>query len=172
MAGEKKKEAEDWIQKKWRPMMAIMYMVVCIFDFIIFPVMFTIVQFWETQAANDAFRQWQPLTLVGAGLFHMAMGAVLGITAWSRGQEKMAGVATNLGANLNGFNSPTSMPTAYGQPAAGGYMSSTNFNYAGPQSTSSSEFSTQEYSRETMSIQPIIEYKGKKAPIQPPDPEI
>lgn len=84
-------ENDDWIQKKWRPMMAVMYMTVCVFDFIVFPIMFTIVQFWETH--NDAFTQWQPLTLVGAGLFHMAMGAVLGITAWSRGQEKMAGVS-------------------------------------------------------------------------------
>lgn len=87
------KEQESWLQKKWRPMMAMMYMCVCAADFIIFPIMFTIVQFWETQAANDAFRQWAPLTLQGGGLFHMAMGAVLGITAWSRGQEKMAGVA-------------------------------------------------------------------------------
>lgn len=84
---------EMWLNSKWRPAMGWMYMVVCVFDFILFPVMFTAVQFWETQAANDAFRQWQPLTLTGAGLFHMAMGAVLGITAWSRGQEKMAGVS-------------------------------------------------------------------------------
>lgn len=89
------KKKEDWMQSKWRPLMAMMYMAVCAFDFIIFPIMFTIVQFWETQAANDAFRQWNPLTLQGAGLFHMAMGAVLGVTAWSRGQEKMAGAAAN-----------------------------------------------------------------------------
>lgn len=88
------KEQESWLQKKWRPMMAMMYMCVCAADFILFPIMFTIVQFWETQAANDAFRQWAPLTLQGGGLFHMAMGAVLGITAWSRGQEKIAGVAS------------------------------------------------------------------------------
>jgi hypothetical protein len=87
------KEVEDWMTKKWRPMMAIMYMAVCAFDFIIAPILWAVVQFWETQAANDAFRQWQPLTLQGAGLFHMAMGAVLGITAWSRGQEKLAGAA-------------------------------------------------------------------------------
>ena len=87
-----KKAEEDWMQKKWRPMMAMMYMTVCFFDFVIFPIMFTVVQFWEVESVNDAFRQWQPLTLSGAGLFHMAMGAVLGITAWSRGQEKMAGV--------------------------------------------------------------------------------
>ena len=91
---EENKEKEDWMQKKWRPAMGWMYMTVCIFDFILFPIMFTIVQFWEVEASNDAFRQWQPLTLIGSGLFHMAMGAVLGISAWSRGQEKIAGVAT------------------------------------------------------------------------------
>jgi hypothetical protein len=57
--------------------------------------MFTIVQFWEIEAANDAFRQWLPITLGGGGLFHVAMGAVLGVTAWSRGQEKIAGAAQN-----------------------------------------------------------------------------
>ena len=87
------KKQEDWMQKQWRPLMAMMYMCVCAADFIVFPIMFTIVQFWETQAANDAFRQWQPLTLQGAGLFHMAMGAVLGITAFGRTQEKIAGAA-------------------------------------------------------------------------------
>jgi len=87
------KKQEDWMQKQWRPLMAMMYMCVCAADFIIFPIMFTIVQFWESQAANDAFRQWQPLTLQGAGLFHMAMGAVLGITAFGRTQEKIAGAA-------------------------------------------------------------------------------
>lgn len=89
------KESSDWINKKWRPAMGWMYMVVCIFDFILFPIMFTIVQFWETQAANDAFRQWQPLTLSGAGLFHMAMGAVLGIAAYGRTKEKLEGATKN-----------------------------------------------------------------------------
>lgn len=81
----------DWINKRWRPAMGWMYMAVCIFDFILFPIGFTGVQFWETQAANDAFRQWQPLTLQGAGLFHLAMGAVLGIAAYGRTKEKIEG---------------------------------------------------------------------------------
>lgn len=106
------KKKEDWMQSKWRPLMAMMYMAVCAFDFIIFPIMFTIVQFWETQAANDAFRQWNPLTLQGAGLFHMAMGAVLGVTAWSRGQEKMAGAANNSGPAAPSLPSPTPAPMA------------------------------------------------------------
>jgi len=84
---------EDWMTKKWRPMMAIMYMICCLADFALFPIMFTIVQFWETQAANDAFRQWVPITLQGGGLFHVAMGAVLGVSAFGRTQEKIAGAA-------------------------------------------------------------------------------
>ncbi len=83
------KESADWINTKWRPAMGWVYMVVCIFDFILFPIMFTGVQFYETEAVNDAFRQWEPITLAGAGLFHMAMGAVLGITAYGRTKEKI-----------------------------------------------------------------------------------
>lgn len=89
------KKDEDFIQKKWRPMMAVMYMSVCAFDFIVAPILFTVVQFWEDQAVNDAFRQWAPLTLQGGGLFHMAMGAVLGISAYGRTQEKLGGAAVN-----------------------------------------------------------------------------
>ena len=33
------KRQEDWMQSKWRPAMGWMYMVVCIFDFIIFPIL-------------------------------------------------------------------------------------------------------------------------------------
>lgn len=114
-------QEKDWMQNKWRPAMGWMYMMVCVFDFIVFPVLWAIVQFWETSAANDAFRQWQPLTLQGAGLFHMAMGAVLGISAYGRTQEKVAGAANqpsmgmSLDTNSNmsgmGMNSdPASQP--------------------------------------------------------------
>jgi len=105
------KKTEDWMTKKWRPMMAVMYMCVCSFDFIVAPILWAVVQFWETQAANDAFRQWSPLTLQGAGLFHMAMGAVLGITAWSRGQEKLAGVADAKAALPLPSSTPAPVPT-------------------------------------------------------------
>lgn len=103
---------EDWMTKKWRPMMAIMYMVCCLADFAIFPIMFTIVQFWETQAANDAFRQWVPITLQGGGLFHVAMGAVLGVSAFGRTQEKIAGAAGGSGVPTPTLNpTPSSMPS-------------------------------------------------------------
>jgi hypothetical protein len=156
------KKEEDWMQKKWRPMMALMYMCVCAFDFIIFPIMFTIVQFWETQSANDAFRQWQPITLLGGGLFHLAMGAVLGVSAWSRGQEKIAGVATP-----NQMIPVQSTPVLYNQPQ----QMNTNFNN-GMYSQQSYQPSYATESTYT-SMTPITTgYKGKKAPMQPDDPII
>jgi hypothetical protein len=105
------KSQEDWMNKKWRPAMGWMYMTVCIFDFILFPILWATVQFWETESANDAFRQWEPLTLQGAGLFHMAMGAVLGIAAWSRGQEKMSGAAGNSNALVEAKSPPPPPPS-------------------------------------------------------------
>lgn len=122
-----KKTNEDWMNTKWRPAMGWMYMTICIFDFILFPILWATIQFWETSAVNDAFRQWQPLTLQGAGLFHMAMGAVLGIAAYSRGKEKIAGAADNnlsdsgfeapaagrFGSAAGGFGSTTSRPAAF-----------------------------------------------------------
>ena len=83
---------EDWMQKKWRPAMGWMYMVVCMFDMVIFPVLWSILQAVQHGQVHN---QWQPLTLQGAGLFHLAMGAVLGIAAFGRTQEKVAGTAVN-----------------------------------------------------------------------------
>jgi len=107
---ESEKKKEDWMNTKWRPAMGWMYMAVCVADFILFPVLWAIIQFWETSAANDAFRQWQPLTLQGAGLFHMAMGAVLGLAAWGRTQEKINGASTTSTA-LPSMDTPISTPT-------------------------------------------------------------
>lgn len=86
---------EDWMQQKWRPAMGWMYMLVCTLDMAVFPVLWSLVQVILKQPVT----QWQPLTLQGAGLFHLAMGAVLGIAAFGRTQEKIAGAATNSSAN-------------------------------------------------------------------------
>jgi hypothetical protein len=85
------KKDEDWMQKKWRPAMGWMYMVVCFFDMVIFPILWALIQ----TVQHQQLVQWNPLTLQGAGLFHIAMGAVLGIAAFGRTQEKLAGSATN-----------------------------------------------------------------------------
>jgi hypothetical protein len=144
---EKKKPDEDWMTKKWRPMMAMMYMTCCLFDFALFPIMFTVVQFWETQAANDAFRQWVPITLQGGGLFHVAMGGVLGVTAYGRTQEKVAGAA-NVSTSLptSGVATPTlssAIPVqqsgGFGSPAQTGFGAPTGFG-GGFNGTSTTDF--------------------------------
>lgn len=68
-------------------MMAWSYMVICIFDFVIAPVLWSI---FQASNKGNVTEPWVYGTLQGAGLFHMAMGAILGVTAWSRGQEKMS----------------------------------------------------------------------------------
>jgi len=80
-------EKNDWMSSKWRPLMAVMYLLVCVFDFILFPVLWS---FLQASYGGSVTQSWMPLTLQGAGLFHLAMGAILGISAWSRGQEKIA----------------------------------------------------------------------------------
>jgi hypothetical protein len=79
--------SEDWMNTKWRPMMGWTYMITCLFDFVLGPIFYNILQLLNH---NQQVAMWQPLTLGGGGLYHLAMGAVLGIAAWSRGQEKIA----------------------------------------------------------------------------------
>ena len=149
-ASEKKKE--DWMNSKWRPMMGWMYMAVCSADFIVFPVLWSIIQ---TVGHGSVNVQWQPITLQGAGLFHIAMGAVLGIAAMGRTQEKLAG-ANNGGAG-NGYVPPPPVPAA---PAP---------TFSAP------SFTPPPASPAPVAAAPADEVKivnGKKAPVQPAFPEI
>jgi hypothetical protein len=100
------KKDEDWMQKKWRPAMGWMYMGICTLDMAVFPVLWSVLQVVQ----HTTITQWQPLTLQGAGLFHVAMGAVLGIAAFGRTQEKLAGAAVNPPA-ASGTPLPVAAPT-------------------------------------------------------------
>ena len=114
---ESAKKNEDWMNSKWRPAMGWMYMLVCTTDFVLFPVLWSLVQ---VVGGGEVRTQWSPITLQGASLFHMAMGAILGIAAYGRTQEKMAG------ANNGGIAPPTPAPSfgssepapAFGAPAS------------------------------------------------------
>lgn len=100
-------EKEDWMNSKWRPMMGWMYMSICMFDFMIAPILWSLLQAKDHGMISS---QWQPLTLQGAGLFHLAMGAVLGIAAHGRTQEKLNGV------NNNSMEFPSNAGTTYVPP--------------------------------------------------------
>jgi hypothetical protein len=87
MATEAEQKTADWMTTKWRPLMAITYMATIWFDFIVGPIVFNILQFHNP---GQAVTSWSALTLQGGGLYHISMGAILGIAAWTRGKEKVA----------------------------------------------------------------------------------
>jgi hypothetical protein len=101
---ESAKKNEDWMNSKWRPMMGWSYMLTCIADFVVFPVLWSVVQ---VIGGGEVRTQWQPITLQGAGLYHIAMGAVLGIAAYGRTQEKLGDKA---GATMPAPSIPPSTP--------------------------------------------------------------
>jgi hypothetical protein len=134
MSEEKESGGAEWMQKLWRPAMGWMYMIICMLDMAIFPVLWSLLQ----AVMHVPITQWNPLTLQGAGLFHIAMGAVLGISAFGRTQEKLAGTAANpttSGGSSSGFNSSTSGTPAFGAPASGGFGAS---SFSAPATSNSS----------------------------------
>ena len=94
---------ETWIQANWRPTAAFVYLVICMMDFVAMPLLtlFFHQPFYaimkdvsslqpEVQKAVlvHAFDTWTPITIAGNGLFHIAFGAILGVSAWGRTSEK------------------------------------------------------------------------------------
>ena len=144
---ESAKKNEDWMNSKWRPAMGWMYMAVCMADFVIFPILWSLVQ---VLAHGKVDSQWTPITLQGAGLFHMAMGAILGIAAYGRTQEKLNG------ANNGGIQPATPTPT-FGAPA----VSTPSF---GAPATSVPAFGAP--------VAKVAPAPAFGAPSQPPHPEI
>ena len=140
MADSEKKK-EDWMNAKWRPMMGWMYMFVCLFDFVIAPIGWTSIQAFFHGGINT---QWQPLTLQGGGLFHVAMGAVIGISAYGRTKEKLEGVAGNNqpmgtqyippGGMQGGMGMNNGMGGGFGGQSSGGFGGQSSGGFGGQSS--------------------------------------
>lgn len=97
------KRHDTWLQKYWRPMMAVAYTAIILFDFIVAPILWSILQ---AIAEGIVMQQWSPLTLLSGGIFHAAMGAVLGISAFTRGQEKIERLRTTYQDGQNSSEEP------------------------------------------------------------------
>lgn len=76
----------EWLRNTWRPMMGVLYALVCVFDFIIFPILWSVLQLIGEGQVTTA---WSPISMSNGAFFHIAMGAILGISAWTRGYEKI-----------------------------------------------------------------------------------
>lgn len=123
-----KETSTEWMQTLWRPAMGWLYMLVCFCDMIIFPVLWAL---W--QGVNHVpITQWNPLSLQGAGLFHIAMGAVLGIAAFGRTQEKLAGTAANPTATsqtiTNNQNMSGNVAGGFGSNQPSGFSGAPSYN--------------------------------------------
>jgi hypothetical protein len=127
---------ESWINRTWRPAAAVVYLVICLFDFIIAP---AFMGFKSTNVAQMAGAlkdldptvamamiqnrtPWQPLTLQGSGLFHIAFGAILGVTAWTRGTAQIEQIRQTGESDRSPYT-PTAvttyLPPAYNNQQAG-----------------------------------------------------
>jgi hypothetical protein len=101
--------SESWMAKNWRPLAAIVYLLICLCDFIFMPVYYewannrytsnNIVELSLKYSAPiqidvlktlRAERVWQPITLSQNAMFHIVFGAILGVSAWARGTDKQA----------------------------------------------------------------------------------
>ena len=147
---------EDWMNSKWRPMMGWMYMLVCTMDMVVFPILWSLLQ----TLTHSPITQWNPLTLQGAGLFHIAMGAVLGIAAFGRTQEKLGG------ANNGGANVPSSNFTAPSVPAP---MPVAAPSFSAPAAPAAFVPPTPVA---VTPAAPVISSTGKAMPVQPAEPEL
>ena len=140
-SSDSEKKKEDWMNSKWRPMMGWMYMGVCIFDFVMAPILWTSIQALFHGGINT---QWQPLTLQGGGLFHVAMGAVIGISAYGRTKEKLEGVAGGgqpmgtqyipPGGMQGGMGMNNGMGGGFGGQSSGGFGGQSSGGFGGQSS--------------------------------------
>ena len=65
--------------------MAWQYMAVCLFDFILAPIFLGLYSYYT----KTPYIAWIPLSLQGGGLYHLAMGAIVGVTSYAKSQERV-----------------------------------------------------------------------------------
>lgn len=99
---------DNKLKANWRPIAAVIYLCICLFDFVVMPVVYAntidYVSVFEqldkmtSEKAKVALidkldfdrQSWEPATLGGGGMFHLAFGALLTGAAVTRGLEKKA----------------------------------------------------------------------------------
>jgi hypothetical protein len=131
---------ERWWHSIWLPLCSFTYIAICIFDFMVMPVYTAfhnthvedriIAELKSNPTGQDSFitdyeknttiKQWNPLTLLGGGLFHLSFGMLLTGGAITRGFAKksevegyyntMAAQASNGGPDPDKDTPPQKLP--------------------------------------------------------------
>jgi len=81
-----KKQPESFLITGWRPMLAWSYVLICTFDFMLGPIIYNVLQYLNPGQHVD---MWQAVTLQGGGLYHLSMGAIVGLSTHGRTKEKI-----------------------------------------------------------------------------------
>ena len=82
---------EHWVKAYWRPAMGWLYMVICLMDFVVFPLISIFIPvFLKINGTTVNYVPWQSITLSNGGLVHIAFGAILGVATWHQIKQKLA----------------------------------------------------------------------------------
>lgn len=149
-------DKDSWLQRTWRPMMGWTYMITCIFDFMIGPIYYNLLQYYNPGQHID---MWQAITLQGGGLYHLAMGAILGISAYGRTQEK---ISPNTNSQYMMPDQRYSQPDRYSEP------NSNYYNQQPDPQNNNYEMHTNSYASPMMDVKPVRKKHAGK-PIPPAD---
>lgn len=137
---------EPWWKEAWRPAAAAVYLFICLLDLGIMPLIYAwlnaslsnqelvnlALKFTDAAAQIQALQTlkqthvWVPLTLQGNGMFHISFGAILGVAAFTRGQEKVAWASVGMQPGgfqpMGGYSQPGyGMNSGFGGGYSGGY---------------------------------------------------
>ena len=82
---------DDFFHTGFRPALAWIYCIVCLFDFTIMPILFNILQF-NTSGQNIS--DYSAISLQGSGIFHLSMAGILSINSHSKSKERIASLTT------------------------------------------------------------------------------
>jgi hypothetical protein len=90
---------ETWMRTYWRPAAGWIYLTICFMDFVGFPLISMLIPaIGHGFGMKLEYDPWESITLTQGGLIHLSFGAILGVSAWTRGQEKLA-VMNKVGSN-------------------------------------------------------------------------
>ena len=73
---------DSWIKNFWRPAIAWQYVIVCVFDFVLAPILIG----FYSYLTHTPIVLWIPIT---NQMYHTSMLAIITTSAYSRGQEKI-----------------------------------------------------------------------------------
>jgi len=73
----------DPFYKEWRLVGAYVFFIICLYDFVFAPISLVLYSIYT----KTAYVAWVPLTTQGGGLFYLAYGGILGISAWGKFSE-------------------------------------------------------------------------------------